>query len=195
MAEKLSVVMARRHIRLADVVLLVVDATQGITASDATIAGYAFEEGKSLIILVNKWDLIENSHEASKKLLEDSRWKLKFLEFAPRIFVSGRTGLGIKKILSEVRSAAAGRRLRIATGELNKFIQSIDLGRASTPGSRRPKIYYAVQASSAPPRFILFTDRTEKLHFSFERFLVNQLRRKYGFYATPISISHRAHHG
>jgi GTP-binding protein len=195
MAEKLSVVMARRHIRLSDVVLLVIDATQGITAADATIAGYAFQEGKALIIVVNKWDLIENSREMSEKLLEDSKWKMKFLEFAPRLFVSGRTGLGIGKILSEVRKADEGRRLRVPTGELNKFIQTVDLGRATTPGSRRPKIYYMVQAASAPPRFILFTDRTEKLHFSFERFLINQLRRKYGFYATPISIHHRAHHG
>ena len=185
----------RRHIRLCDVALLVIDATEGITASDATIAGYAYEEGKSLIILINKWDRIENSREASQEMLENARWKLKFLEFAPRLFISGKTGLGIDKVLREVLAAYEGRRKRIPTGELNRFIQTIDLGRATSPGSKRPKIYYMTQATFAPPRFVIFTDRREKLHFSFERFLVNQLRRKFGFHATPISIQQRLHHG
>lgn len=194
MAEKLSVVMARRHIRLCDVALLVIDATEGITASDATIAGYAYEEGKALIILVNKWDCIEGPREASRKLLEDARWKLKFLEFVPRLFISGKSGYGVQHVLPEVRKADQGRRLRIPTGELNKFLKSIDLGRATSPGSKRPKIYYITQATFSPPRFVIFTDRREKLHFSFERFLVNQIRRKYGFYATPIAIQQRLHH-
>jgi GTP-binding protein len=194
MAEKLSVIMARRHIRLCDVALLVIDATEGITASDATIAGYAYEEGKSLIILVNKWDTVENPKEASLSMLNDARWKLKFLEFAPRLFVSGKSGLGVRKILSEARKANEGRRMRVPTGELNKFLQTVDLGRATSPGSKRPKIYYMTQSTLAPPRFVIFTDRRERLHFSFERFLVNQLRQKYGFYATPIAIQQRLHH-
>ncbi len=194
MAEKLSVVMARRHIRLCDVALLVIDSTEGITASDATIAGYAYEEGKSLILLLNKWDCVKKTHEQTEKMLEDARWKLKFLEFAPRIFISGKTGLGIPKILPEVRAAYAGRRLRITTGELNKFLKTVDIGRATSPGSRRPKIYYMTQSSAAPPTFVVFSDRKEKLHFSFERFLINQLRHKYGFHATPIVIQTRKNH-
>ena len=193
MAEKLSVVMARRHIRLSDIVLLLLDATEGITAADATIGGYAHEENKSVIILINKWDLVPQRRSAAEELQEQARRKLKFLEYAPRLFLSAQTGWGIAKVFPEIQRVAAARRLHIPTAELNRFLRTVDLERATSPASQKPKIYYMTQASAAPPRFVLFTAKSKRLHFSFERFLINQLRRKYGFEGTPITLQLRPH--
>ena len=193
MAEKLSVVMARRHIRLSDIVLLLIDATEGITAPDATIGGYAHEEGKSVIILINKWDLMKDRRAAAEDIKNQAARRFKFLEYAPRMFISAQSGLGIAKLFPEIQRLAEARTLHIPTAELNRFLRDVDLDRASSPSSQRPKIYYMTQAATAPPRFILFTDKNSKLHFSFERFLINQLRRKYGFEGTPISLVLRPH--
>jgi GTP-binding protein len=194
MAEKLSVVMARRHIRLSDIVLLLLDATEGITAADATIGGYAHEGAKSVIILINKWDMVKDRRAATQELLDDARRKLKFLDYAPRLFISAKSGQGMAKVFPEIRKVAESRNLRIPTAELNRFLHSIDLERASSPASKRPKIYYMTQASASPPRFILFTDKRGRLHFSFERFLVNQIRKEFGFIGTPIVLQTRPHH-
>ncbi len=194
MAEKLSVVMARRHIRMCDTALLLIDAIEGITALDATIAGYAFEEGKSLILFMNKWDLVEKRRERERTLDDQARMKLKFLDFVPRLFISGKTRIGIGKVFPEIRKISEARTKRIPTSELNKFLRSIDMDRATSPVSKKPKIYYMTQASASPPRFILFTDKKGALHFSFERFLVNQIRKQYGFPGSPIIIQQRPHH-
>jgi GTPase len=193
MAEKLSVVMARRHIRLSDIVLLLIDATEGITALDATIGGYAHEEGKSVLVLINKWDLVKDRRAGAEEIKSQAMRRLKFLDYAPRMFISAQSGLGVAKIFPAIQRLAEARNLHIPTAELNRFLRSVDLDRASSPSSQRPKIYYMTQAASAPPRFILFTDKTRRLHFSFERFLVNQLRRQYGFEGTPISLQLRPH--
>jgi GTP-binding protein len=193
MAEKLSVVMARRHIRLSDIVLLVMDATEGITAPDATIGGYAHEEGKSVIVLINKWDAVKDRRAGADDIKRQALRRLKFLDYAPRLFISAQTGQGVGKIFPMIQRVAEARNLHVPTAELNRFLHSIDLERASSPSSQRPKIYYMTQAASAPPRFILFTDKTKRLHFSFERFLINQLRRQYGFEGTPISLQLRPH--
>jgi len=197
-AEKLSVVMARKHLEAADVALLVVDATEGVTTTDATIAGYAHESGRSIIVVVNKWDLLTTRRSdgrpaADRNIFEQqARGVLKFLSYAPILFVSASEGTGIDKVFSTLKEVAAERRKRISTGEMNRFLKHVDFERASVPSSRRVRIYYMTQAAVAPPTFVLFTDRNVKLHFSYQRFLENQIRRSFGFLGTPIWIKNRA---
>jgi GTP-binding protein len=198
MAEKLSVVMARKHLEAADVALIIIDAVEGVTASDATIAGYAHESGRSVIVVINKWDLVTTTRSDGKPPAERSiyeeqvRRHLKFLSYAPIVFVSASTGQNIAKLYSTLELVARERRKRIGTGEMNRFLSHIDFERASVPMSKRVKIYYMTQAAVAPPTFILFTDRQVKLHFSYERFLENQIRAAFGFVGTPIWIKNRA---
>jgi GTPase len=198
MAEKLSVVMARKHLEAADLSLIVIDAVEGITSSDATIAGYAHESGRSVIIVINKWDLVTTARTDGKPPAERSiyeeqvRRHLKFLSYAPVVFVSASTGQGIQKLYSTLDLVARERRKRIGTGEMNRFLSHIDFERASVPMSKRVKIFYLTQSNVAPPTFILFTDRQVKLHFSYERFLENQIRAAFGFVGTPIWIKNRA---
>ncbi len=198
MAEKLSVVMARKHLEAADVSLVVMDAVEGITSSDATIAGYAHESGRSVIIVINKWDLVTTKRTDGKPPAERSvyeeqvRRHLKFLAYAPVVFVSASTGQNMAKLYSTLELVARERRKRIGTGEMNRFLSHIDFERASVPMSKRVKILYMTQSNVAPPTFILFTDRQVKLHFSYERFLENQIRAAFGFVGTPIWIKNRA---
>jgi len=197
MAEKLSVVMARKHLEAADVALIIIDATEGVTAGDATIAGYAHESGRSVIVVVNKWDLVaENRGDgkppSDRKMYEEQvRQHLKFLSYAPVVFVSATTGQNLDKLFSTLELVARERRKRIGTGEMNRFLRRIDFERASVPVAKRVKIYYMTQAAVSPPTFILFTDRAVKLHFSYERFLENQIRAAFGFIGTPIWIKNR----
>jgi GTP-binding protein len=179
MAEKLSVVMARRHIRMANVVVLVLDASEGMVGLDATIAGYAHEEGRGLILCVNKWDL--SGEKGKRKFTEDMRDELKFLEYARVAFVSAKTGAGVKRLFGMIREAYAAASKRVTTGELNRFVESLEF-------DRDMKIYYMTQASVRPPTFVVFTDKARDLHFSSERFLINQLRKRFGFEGTPIRI-------
>lgn len=198
MAEKLSVIMARKHLEAADIALLVIDATEGVTALDANIAGYAHESGRSIIVLINKWDLVGPARKDGKRAAErnlfekQAREALKFLNYAPILFISATSGRNVDKIYEQLELVAAERRKRIPTGEMNRFLQTIDFERASVPISKRVKIYYMTQAQVAPPTFILFTDKPVKLHFSYERFLENQIRRAFGFVGTPIWIKNRA---
>ena len=192
MAEKLSVVMARRHLEAADVALLVIDATEGVTASDATIGGYAHESGRSVIILVNKWDAVTTGRAdgrpaADREIFERQlRSALKYLSYAPVIFLSAREGTNLGRVLREVKAIAAERRKRVTTGQMNRFLDQIDFQRAPVPMSKRIRIFYMTQAAVAPPTFVLFTDRDVRLHFAFERFLENQIRDAFGFKGTPI---------
>jgi GTPase len=210
MAEKLSVVMARKHMEAADIALLVIDATEGVSALDASIAGYAHESGRSVIIIVNKWDLVTSGKkravgqskaariQESKRANDRTdyehqlRYALKFLSYAPVLFVSAETGKGVDKIFPMIELVARERRKRIPTAEMNRFLKHVDFERASVPISKRVKIYYLTQADTAPPTFILFTDRPVKLHFSYQRFLENQIREAFGFIGTPIWIKNRA---
>jgi GTP-binding protein len=210
MAEKLSVVMARKNIEDADIVLFMVDATEGASGLDANIAGYAHESGRSVIILVNKWDLVASGEKRAvsqsrtariqdakrphdRALYEERlRYGLKFLAYAPVLFLSAHTGKGTEKILPLIEKVAAERRKRITTGEMNRFLRTVDFDRASVPVSKRVKIYYMTQAGVAPPTFVLFTDRAVKLHFSYQRFLENQIRAAFGFMGSPIWIKNRA---
>lgn len=192
MAEKLSVVMARRHLEAADVALLVIDATEGVTASDATIGGYAHESGRSVIIVVNKWDAVttgraDGKPPADRKIFEEQlRHSLKYLNYAPVVFISAAEGSNLNRVLDAVLRVAAERRKRVTTGQMNRFLDQIDFQRAGVPLSRKMRIFYMTQAAVAPPTFVLFTNRDVKLHFSFERFLENQIRAAFGFEGSPI---------
>jgi GTP-binding protein len=178
MAEKLSVVMARRNIRMADVVLVVMDAAEGVLGLDATIAGYAHEGGSGVILCVNKWDLIADKKK--QEFEQDVRDHLKFLEYAPVLFLSAKTGAGVDRIFKLIREVYESATKRITTGELNRFVERLRF--------EERKIYYITQASVRPPTFVLFTNRTAPLHFSDERYLVNQIRKQFGFRGTPIVL-------
>ncbi len=197
MAEKLSVVMARKHLEAADVALLVIDAVEGVTSLDATIGGYAHESGRSVIVIVNKWDLVgpartDGRPPADRDLYEkQARRVLKFLDYAPMVFVSATGGKNIDKIFRALELVAAERQKRIGTSQMNRFLESVDFDRASVPHRQQVKIFYMTQAHASPPTFILFTDKDVKLHFSYERFLQNQIRKKFGFVGTPIWIKNR----
>lgn len=179
MTEKLSVVMARRNIRMANVVLLLIDATEGVVGADATIAGYAHEEGRAVILVVNKWDAAKE--KSKRAFTETIRDELKFLDYAPIIFASALNAEGIRRIFSTVRHSFDAASKRVTTGELNRFVETLDF-------ESDIKIYYITEASIRPPTFIVFTDKAAKLHFSLERFLINRLREKFGFDGTPIVI-------
>jgi GTPase len=198
LAEKLSVVMARKHLEGADVALLVIDAVEGVSALDSTIGGYAHESGRSVIIVVNKWDLIgpgrsDGRPPADRDIYEKQvRRALKFLGYAPIVFVSATAGKSIDKIFRALELVSAERRKRISTAQMNRFLESVDFERASVPHRQQVKIFYMTQAQASPPTFILFTDKDVKLHFSYERFLENQIRKRFGFVGTPIWIKNRA---
>ncbi len=179
MAEKLSVVMARRHIRMAHVVVLVIEAAEGIVGLDATIAGYAHEEGRALIICVNKWDIAkEKSQKAFTQAIRD---EFKFLEYAPIVFVSAKTGTGVEQLFPVLAKVYQEASKRITTGELNRFVETLRF-------EPEFKVKFITQASIRPPTFILFTDKKRELHFSTERFLINRIRQRFGFEGTPIVV-------
>jgi len=192
MAEKLSVVMARRHLEAADVALLIIDATEGVTGADANIGGYAHESGRSVIVVVNKWDAVTHARtdgkpQADRMVYEEQlRRALKYLNYASVIFLSALEGSGVQRVLHEVKAVAAERRKRVTTGQMNRFLEKIDFQRAPVPMNKRLRIFYMTQAAVAPPTFVLFTDRDIELHFSFQRFLENQIRDAFGFKGTPI---------
>ena len=198
MAEKLSVVMARKHLEGADVALMIIDATEGVTALDANIAGYAHESGRSIILVVNKWDLVTTARTdgkppADSRIFEQqARRMLKFLEYAPMIFISAASGKNVQRVFEMLQLVASERRKRVTTGEMNRFLRMVDFERASVPMSKKVKVFYMTQAATSPPTFILFTDKDVKLHFSYQRFLENQIREAFKFVGTPIWIKNRA---
>ena len=178
MAEKMSVVMARRHLRMSNVALLVLDASEGLLALDATIAGYAHEEGRAVILCVNKWDLAKDRNR--KKFQEQIEDDFKFLDYAPIVFLTARTGQGVSALFPLIRKVFDSASRRVTTGELNRFVETLHWEYDS-------KIKYITQASMRPPTFVVFTDRP-KLHFSAERNLINRLRERFGFEGTPVVI-------
>ncbi len=206
MAEKLSVVMARKHLEAADIALLVLDAVEGVSALDANIGGYAHESGRSVIIVVNKWDLVsaprpndasgarhDGQRPADRELYEHQvRRALKFLDYAPIVFVSASSGKNVDKIFKLLELVESERRKRISTAQMNRFLETVDFERAGVPHRQKVKVFYMTQASASPPTFVLFTDKDVKLHFSYERFLENQIRKSFGFTGTPIRIKNRA---
>ena len=222
-AEKLSVVMARRGLERCDVALLIVDGEQGVTQGDAQIASYAEESGRSVVIVINKWDLavIAARNAASRdaatakgkarrapgerhrpenfdpgRLMFDYdkmiRAKLKFLGYAPIVFLSAKTGERAEKLFPLIDQCWEARRRRISTPVLNNWLkEEVDLQRGTTPGARPVRIYYITQAKIGPPTFLMFTNQKAPLHFSYSRFLENQLRGKFDFVGTPIRFIQR----
>ncbi len=193
MEEKLSVVMARKHIERADVVLILIDAIEGVTALDAHIAGYAHEAGRSVIIVVNKWDAVEKDSYTVYQYEEKIRDAMKFLEYAPIIFISALTGQRLVRLPDLIKRANDARNLRIPTAQLNKFFEDyLEQPRATIAGKSKLKVLYITQAGTRPPTFVVFTSGTKtKLHFSYERYLINRLRETFDFFATPIRIKQK----
>jgi GTP-binding protein len=192
--ESVSVLLSRRSIESADIVVLVVDAAAGVTDQDAAIAGEADRMGKGIIIVANKWDLMKG-HESDfvKTFDERVRLQLKFLDYAPLLHISAATGERTPKLLEAIDRVAASRRKRIRTSELNPLIERISAEHPpASPGRRHVRILYAVQSSVAPPTFVFFTNVATQFHFSYERFLENRLRTAFGFEGTPLRLQVRS---
>jgi GTPase len=192
--ESLSVIIARRAVEAADVAVVVIDAVEGATEQDGAIAGEAEKAGCGLIVAVNKWDLVKaNGPDYGEKFDDEMRRRLKFLEYAPVLHISAVTGERTPKLLETIDRVAESRKRRVSTGELNRFVERITAGHPpASPGPKAVRILYAAQVASAPPTFVFFTNVATTFHFSYERFLVNQLRESFGFIGTPIRIHVRA---
>jgi GTP-binding protein len=191
--ENVSVVLARRAMKRADVAVLVVDATQGAGDREGAIAGEAEEAGCGIVIAVNKWDLVRGQGQEFVKAFDEKlRFQLKFLEYAPILHLSALTGERTGKLLELVDRVAAARQHRVTTSDLNRFLARATSAHPPASGSHRNvRILYGAQVGVAPPSFVLFTNVAVDLHFSYRRFLTNQLREEFGFAGTPIRLTVR----
>jgi GTP-binding protein len=192
-AETLAVVLARRSIERADVVVLVVDGTEAFAAQDAHVAGYAVEARKPVVVAVNKWDLVTGREEAAAAWQDELRRRLRFVKEVPIVLVSARTGQRVLKILDhvDVVHEAAGR--RVPTPELNRWLHEEAQGERTSPaGGRSVKLFYAAQTGVHPPRFVLFCNDARRVHFSLRRRLENRLRARFGFGAAPLHLQFRS---
>ena len=191
--EMVSAMVARRAIARADVAVVMVDAGEGVTDQDAAIAGEASDSGCGLVVAVNKWDLMKGSGPDAVAAFDDeARRRLPFLEHAPLLHLSALTGDRVMKLLETVDRIAEARRRRVSTGKLNKFLETVTAAHPpASPGRRAVRILYGAQTGVAPPTFVLFTNVATKLHFSYERFLMNRLRETFGFEGTPIRLEIR----
>lgn len=190
-AEKLSVMQARKHLERADVALLMIDAVEGVTAMDAHIGGYAHESGRSVVIVVNKWDAVKKTQGAMEEFTDSIKQRMKYLDYAPIVFISAQKGTRLVKLLETITQVATARFYRVSTSEMNRFLKEVDFERTTSPANRPVRIYYMTQGSIAPPTFIVFTNREGKLHFSYQRFLQNRIRERFGFLGTPINMKSR----
>ncbi len=190
--EKYSVLRALRAIDRADVVLLLIDAVEGATAQDAHIAGYILEEAKSVVVVINKWDLVEKDTYTMQIYLEHVYTVLRFLDYVPVLFASALTGQRVDQVLPTALRVQGARLIRIATAELNRILQEAT-ARHSPPSKagKRLKFYYVTQAAVDPPTFVFFVNDPHLVHFSYERYLENRLREHYGFLGTPLRLSFR----
>ena len=191
--EAVSVVLSKRAMAGADVVILVVDATEGAGDREGAIAGEAEAAGCGLVIAVNKWDLVRGQGQEWVRAFDDKlRFQLKFLDYVPIVHVSAVTGEHTARLLEIADRVAAARKRRVSTSELNKFLEATTAAHPPTSKTAREiRILYGAQTSTAPPKFILFTNVATELHFSYERFLTNQLREAFGFEGTPIRLTFR----
>ncbi|MGZ8502044.1 MAG: ribosome biogenesis GTPase Der [Candidatus Limnocylindrales bacterium] len=191
--ERYSALRALRAIARADVAILVLDAVDGLTAQDAHVAGYVVEEGKGLVVAINKWDLLEDKTDRTfDEYVRSIRRDVPFLDFAPVVSVSAKTGQRVGRVLEAAVDVWGERRKRISTGELNRLLG--EATQRQTPPlvkNKRPKIFYATQAAVAPPTFVIFAREAGSVHFSYRRYLENQLREAYGFDGTPIKLVFR----
>jgi len=188
--EAVSVVLARRAIEKADVTVLLIDSSEGATDQDAAIAGEAEKAGCGIIIAANKWDLMKGEGPDFYKTFDDKlRQQLKFLDFAPILHISASTGERATKVLETIDIVSEARMSRVPTAELNRFVQAVTAAHPPvSPGRRHVRILYAAQTSVAPPTFVFFTNVATEFHFSYTRFLTNQLRESFGLIGTPIRV-------
>ena len=188
--ESVSVLLTRRAIESADVTVLMIDSNVGVTDQDGSIAGAADKAGSSIIIVANKWDLMKDRGPDFSKVFDDAtRRQLRFLDYAPILHLSALTGERTPKLLEMIDRVAVARMMRVKTPELNKFIAKVTAAHPPpSPGRTEVRILYAAQTGVGPPTFVLFTNVATELHFSYERFLINQLRETFGFLGTPIRL-------
>jgi GTP-binding protein len=191
--EAVSVVLSKRAMTRADVVVLVVDATEGAGDREGAIAGEAESAGCGIVIAVNKWDLVRGQGQEWVRAFDDKlRFQLKFLDYAPVVHVSALTGEHAPRLLEVVDRVGAARQKRVPTSELNRFLEEVTAANPPTSkNAREVRILYGVQTRVAPPSFVLFTNVATEFHFSYERFLVNRLRETFGFEGTPIRLTVR----
>ncbi len=187
--EKFSAVNALKAMDRAHVVLMVIDAEEGVTDQDLSVAGYAYEKGRALILVVNKWDLPEKDEKTMGRYVEEVRRRFKYLPFAPLIFVSALTGQRVNKIMPVVAEVFEEFNRRVPTAQLNKGLEEfLQRNPPSMVRGQRIKFYYAAQGAVRPPTFVLFTSRPDDVHFSYQRYLINCFREKFGFDRVPIRL-------
>ena len=192
--ERVSAMQSKRAIERAEVVVLVLDSVEGATDQDAAIAGAADKAGRGLIVAANKWDLVkEGGPEAARTFDEELARQMKFLDYAPVVHISARTGERVPKLLEMIDRVSERRRRRVPSGELNRVVRDVTAANPPvSPGRREVRVMYATQVGIAPPTFVFFTNVATTFHFSYERFLVNRLREAFGFEGSPIRIEVRA---
>jgi GTP-binding protein len=188
---------SKRAIDRADVVVLVLDSVEGPTDQDAAIAGAADKAGRGLIVAANKWDLVkEQGPDAARAFDDEIARQMKFLDYAPVVHISARTGERVPRLLEMIDRIADARRRRVPSAELNRFVKDITAAHPpASPGRREVRVMYATQVAIAPPTFVFFTNVATTFHFSYERFLVNRLREEFGFQGSPVRIEVRARAG
>jgi GTP-binding protein len=190
--ERYSVIRALRAIQRADVALLLLDAVEGVTEQDAHVAGYVVEEGKGLVLVVNKWDLVDKDAYTAQDYADFIRRELSFIAYCPLVFVSARTGQRVGKTIEMALQVERERQTRVSTGELNRLIlKAVTAHSPPSKRGKRLKIYYATQTGVAPPVFVLFVNDPELVHFSYRRYLENRLRDAFGFEGTPLRLLFR----
>lgn len=192
--ERYSVFAAMRGLERSDVALLLLDATEDVARQDARVSSFAYERGKAVVIVVSKWDL--KSKESTKEHTEKLRQEMPHLAYAPVVYTSSHTGMGIDKLLPLVRKIHRQHGLRISTGELNRFVEGL-MERHPPPSKRgrTGRIYYATQIDVRPPRFLVSVNNPDLIHFSYRRFFVNELRKAYGYDGVPLLVGYRSHRG
>src|ERR1041385_6828920 len=195
-AEKLAVISARKAIERCELAIVMIDATEGVAAQDATVAGYAEDAGKAALLLVNKWDVGEHAQDDYKKFEETVRFKLKFLAYAPLEFISAKSGRRVEKIFAKIDEIIAGYRTRFRTSELNEILErALRMHQPPSVKGRPRRFYYATQLKTQPPTIALFSNVDEPLHFSYRRYLENQFRDALGLVGCPIHFVIRARKG
>lgn len=185
--ERYSVVRSLTAIERADVCLMLIDAKEGVTEQDSKIAGYIHDQGKAVVIVVNKWDVVEKDDKTIEKYKADIKKELSFMDYAPMIFISALTGQRVHKVIELIDHVSNQHAMRISTGMLNDIInEAVLMNQPAISGGRRLKVYYTTQVSVKPPTFALFVNEPSLMHFSYQRYLENQLRKAFSFEGTPV---------
>ena len=185
--ERYSVIRSLTAIERADVCLMLIDGKEGVSEQDSKIAGYIHDQGKAAVIIVNKWDIVEKDDKTVDKYKADIRNELSFMEYAPILFISALTGQRVNKVLGLVNHVSNQHAMRVSTGMLNDVInEAVLTNQPTVSGGRRLKILYAAQVSIKPPTFALFVNEPSLMHFSYQRYLENQIRKAFGFEGTPV---------